>query len=1337
MGPGGVRGNSYTGNLFYQRTDLHLAGRMPIDISFSYNSADQGRSNGYGRGWTFGYGMQVKEKADTSTIIRNDGRKDVFIRNATSPGAFTAPKGVFDSLISTGSGKYVLRSKDGSKYFFDNASHQRITRQEDRNGNALVFSYTDSLITQIADGAGRTIQLNYNSGKLEKVIDANGSPTRTISYQYDNQGNLQKVTDPMGFTMEYAYVVNGPLNTVTDRNGNTVNLVYNANYAVKEIISCLTRQTINYIPNTNTTHVTELVGSTNQLTSYKFDANGNLIQKTGNCCGFNVQYEYDQDKNISKIIDANGKTYNYTYDGMGNLLSETDPLNHSIRYSYEPVFNKISKVTDKNGNTTSYTYDQRGNLTKVEKPLSITESYTYAANGDMASYTDGRGNTTNYTYDGYGDLTAIKRPLNSTTNYSYDSKSRKLTETDPLNHVTTYTYNDLDRITKVTDALNNNTNYTYDPNGNLTAVTDANNHTTSYGFDALDRKIKITDALGHDTKMAYDAKGNLTALTDANGNTTKYTYDEQSRLTSKTNAANETTSYGYDGNGNAISIEHPNGNKVVNTYDDVNRLIKVVDVIGPIMSYTYDNNGNKLTETDGNGNGTTYGYDGLNRQASSTDALGHALLYSYDKGNNRISYTDKNNHSATYDYDELNRLVSNTDPLGQSTLFHYDASSNLLSVTDAKNNVTSYSYDMLNRKVIEGFADGNSKSFSYDSVGNLVSLTDAKGVTVKYVYDVLNRLIKRDYPNANDDVFTYDNTGKKLTANNADATILFVYDNAGRLISETLNGKTTSYVYQISNKQRTIKYPSGRIIENKLDARDRLIDVNEEGQSISSFTYDASDRNISTHYLNGTSTIYSFDAVNRIVSALSNPGGFQNFSYGYDNEGNKLFEQRVYNPVGSEQYSYDKLNRLTEFKVGNLIGTSIPAPARYIQYNYDAVGNRTSSNDNGNIVNYIANNVNEYDQLSGITNVTPDYDNQGNLVFDGTYNFSYDPSNRITLVNNGTVAGYKYDALGRRIKKIFDSSAVNYYYSGNQFIEERNDNDSVLALYVYGSFIDQALTISKNGTSYYYHYNNLNTITSITNVLGKVVEQYKYDAYGNFSILDSGLNELNNSKIGNTFFFSGRQFDFESGKYYYRNRTYDARIGRFNQRDPIGFWGGSINLYTYLSNNPINRVDPFGTKDGSGPGSCSPQNQNQPYPPGQQVASSNNPNGWGGGISGELDVIVPGMSNGGWVIGLNIEYTPDAGLGLYVYYVPNGQGALGYSVGGNVQVNVAYGNGPWSGLFDSGSVGGAIYTGSYFQSPQSDLDQGHGYIGIGVGLQTPGFSASTTTTNYVPILGGK
>ena len=83
------------------------------------------------------------------------------------------------------------------------------------------------------------------------------------------------------------------------------------------------------------------------------------------------------------------------------------------------------------------------------------------------------------------------------------------------------------------------------------------------------------------------------------------------------------------------------------------------------------------------------------------------------------------------------------------------------------------------------------------------------------------------------------------------------------------------------------------------------------------------------------------------------------------------------------------------------------------------------------------------------------------------------------------------------------------------------------------------------------------------------------DVYGKTIIKDGSGNVLGQSAVGNTAMFTGRNFDAETGLYYYRARMYSPDLGRFLQVDPIGYYG-DINLYGYTHNNPVNWVDPSG-----------------------------------------------------------------------------------------------------------------------------------------------------------------
>ena len=79
------------------------------------------------------------------------------------------------------------------------------------------------------------------------------------------------------------------------------------------------------------------------------------------------------------------------------------------------------------------------------------------------------------------------------------------------------------------------------------------------------------------------------------------------------------------------------------------------------------------------------------------------------------------------------------------------------------------------------------------------------------------------------------------------------------------------------------------------------------------------------------------------------------------------------------------------------------------------------------------------------------------------------------------------------------------------------------------------------------------------------------------TIKDQNGQVLLKSNYNNSYTYTGRRYDEESGLYYYRNRMYSAELGRFISKDPKGYVDG-MNLYAYVKNNPLKFLNPMGTR---------------------------------------------------------------------------------------------------------------------------------------------------------------
>jgi RHS repeat-associated protein len=270
------------------------------------------------------------------------------------------------------------------------------------------------------------------------------------------------------------------------------------------------------------------------------------------------------------------------------------------------------------------------------------------------------------------------------------------------------------------------------------------------------------------------------------------------------------------------------------------------------------------------------------------------------------------------------------------------------------------------------------------------------------------------------------------------------------------------------------------------------------------------------------------------------------------------------------------------------------------QWTLDGVGNWLIDTVNGVPDTRTVNSTNQYTSINA-NSLT--YDRNGNLTSAASVGYQWDYKNRLrgvcslpsgvascTTLGAVMIASYSYDAMNRRIRKVSTNSgslngSTNFYYDGWRTIEERDGFDNLTQQYVYGVYFDEPIVLDRaDGQRLFYHQNALFSTFALTDLGANVIEGYEYDAYGQQTVFGPGFGTVLPplGGLGNPIMFTGQRFDAETGLMYYRNRYYLIDLGRFLQRDPQGYRGGSTNLYIYAYDAPVSFVDSLGEQAATG-----------------------------------------------------------------------------------------------------------------------------------------------------------
>jgi RHS repeat-associated protein len=213
------------------------------------------------------------------------------------------------------------------------------------------------------------------------------------------------------------------------------------------------------------------------------------------------------------------------------------------------------------------------------------------------------------------------------------------------------------------------------------------------------------------------------------------------------------------------------------------------------------------------------------------------------------------------------------------------------------------------------------------------------------------------------------------------------------------------------------------------------------------------------------------------------------------------------------------------------------------------------------------------------------YDANGNLLAESAPpcpapTYQWDAENRLGSINGGAVASYVYDALGRRVKRTANGATTLYLHDGGSVLSEfSNPSQRVgtwLKDYIYLGGQLLATESATDGTRYHFS-DHLGTSRVMTQSNGTVCYDADYYPYGK---------EITASTDGETHKFTGKERDTESGLDFFGARYYSSAQGRYLSADwsatpvPVPYADfsspQSLNLYSYVGNNPLNLTDPDG-----------------------------------------------------------------------------------------------------------------------------------------------------------------
>ena len=1103
---------------YHAPTDLHIYNPVGPAVHFQ-RVYDSLRSDGspFGPGWSHPYNVSIPYDTEGGGLL-----------------ASTGSKGSCQTTLDDFGGNVVL------------ANGANIPFSWPTGASALSDTHLSQVMTvPVGYPVIVTVHLHIHTTTTYVTVEF---PDRTVWTTADSTSNTPYAVTQM-----------------TDRNGNSLSLHYGG-YTVGGV----TKYILDTIYNSAST----------ALLSLTVDTNGRYTEAE-DCYGRVVHYNYDSSSNdiyqVSQLATSTDGDppvgAQYTYSNLGNgedssgyyylhtisIPSATGSGMATATINYDSFYGLVTSLVDANGNTITLSSGGE-NVTKV----------TYANSSSTSEYQYSVG------YDSNMDWTSL-------LNASGDT-------------VVSRTYadaNDPYRPSSISDGLSHTWNLTWDPFGHMETLETPKSTTTtntwSYGSFAL---------------------GELTSTVTGSKTSTEFTYYEPSGLVHTVDApipgnsgssSRQTTTYSYTSLGNIDTITSPGNNATTNhtmTYgytsdggysqnEAIGEPITVTDSLSKVTHLRYDSQGNLTSETDANSNEWQAEYNIANQldevivPATGNTGTGNAtqtatILYPGGPTTTVTAYDESGASARTVSYTygfEGEPLSVSGD--AETTSVTYGSPYWIKTLTDGNSHTTTYSHgttsvplsgDMTEVSYPNASSGYDTVTYAYNVMHEATERVDGNGVETDYGYSdgdgLLNSISYPASTSLNVGV-TYDGYDRAHVVSDGTGSLTNTFDDLDGVTQSVrsytgLSNQTLSYSY----------YPDGSRSELDTPAGDLTYDYDADGRYTSMVSpvgtsyaaYQDNGWQSSRTLPNSIATSYSYNAAGAISSLVSTHSGGTVSSFAsctYDGVFNLTGFVGTYGagltwPNGNRTFTYDSKDRLTQDQLEYTSGNPVTQT-----FAYDSAGNATT---------FIgaSKSYNNDNQLSGTGFA---FDGNGNPTTYASASLSYDPENRLTGVGSTLSATYRADGL--RASKTTSAGTTYFLYDQGNPIVELNSSGTVTAFNIFAP--DGLVARTASGATTEYVLDQQGNVVNRTNTSGANVSVTQYDAYG--------TEHTAYGSPSDPFAYNGQwgyYLDRETGLYNCQHRYYDPGIGRWLNRDPIGFAGGT-NLYGYCAGGPVDEADAEGT----------------------------------------------------------------------------------------------------------------------------------------------------------------